>query len=74
MQKTKVAITLDAKLLGRLDALVDKGRFSNRSQAIEAAITDKLDRVAHRRLARECSKLDRTEEQSLADEGPDFNA
>jgi metal-responsive CopG/Arc/MetJ family transcriptional regulator len=62
MQKTKVAITLDAKLLGQLDALVDEGRFPNRSQAIESAISDKLDRIVHRRLALECSKLDRENE------------
>jgi metal-responsive CopG/Arc/MetJ family transcriptional regulator len=69
MQKTKVAITLDTKLLGQLDALVLERRFPNRSQAIESALADKLDRIAHRRLARECANLDRQEEQSSADEG-----
>jgi len=69
MPKTKVALTLDATLVHRVDELVSKQRFRNRSQAVEAALADKLDRLAHTRLARECAKLDPAEEQRLADEG-----
>ena len=69
MPKTKVAVTLDAKLLGRLDELVGREQFPNRSQAIEAAIAEKLDRLGHTRLARECAKLDPREEKTLAEEG-----
>ncbi len=69
MPKTKVAVTLDAKLLGRLDELVAKDRFPNRSQAIEAAIAEKLERLKHSRLAREAAKLDPREEKALAEEG-----
>lgn len=67
--KTKVALTLDAALLDRLDDLVARGRFRNRSQAIEAALAEKLQRLARVRLVEECSKLDKAEEQQLADEG-----
>ena len=46
MPKTKVALTLDSELLERVDELVDRRRFRNRSQAIEAALADKLERLA----------------------------
>ena len=69
MPKTKVALTLDADLLVRLDDLVARHRFRNRSQAIETALAEKLTRLARTRLAEECAKLDPTEERQLADEG-----
>ena len=69
MSKAKVALTLDAELLGRLDQLVASHRFRNRSQAIETAVAEKLARLARTRLAEECAKLDPAEEQQLADEG-----
>ena len=58
MPKTKVAITLDTELLQNLDDLVARRRFTNRSQAIEAALAEKLARLAKTRLAQECAKLD----------------
>jgi Arc/MetJ-type ribon-helix-helix transcriptional regulator len=67
--KTKVAVTLDSKVLDQLDALVASERFPNRSQAIEAAVVDKLQRIQHTRLARECAKLNQPDEQKIADEG-----
>lgn len=69
MPKTKVAVTLDAKLLDRVDELVARGRFRNRSQAIETAVAEKLERLARIRLARECARLDPDEEKALAEEG-----
>ena len=69
MPKTKVALTLDSDLLHRLDELVDRRRFRNRSQAVEAALADKLQRLARTRLARESAKLNPRDEKRLADEG-----
>ena len=69
MPKTKVALTLDTELLHRVDHLVARQRFQNRSQAIETALAEKLARLSRTRLAEECAKLDRREEQGLADEG-----
>lgn len=69
MPKTKVAITLDTELVQDLDELVAQRRFANRSQAIEAALAEKLARLAKTRLAQECAKLDPAEEKSLAEEG-----
>jgi Arc/MetJ-type ribon-helix-helix transcriptional regulator len=67
--KTKVAVTLDSKVLDDLDALVAARRFPNRSQAIESAVVDKLERIKHTRLARECAKLNPRDEKALAEEG-----
>lgn len=69
MPKTKVAVTLDRKLVGELDHLVSQRRFANRSQAIELALGEKLERLSKTRLARECAKLDPDEERALAEEG-----
>ena len=69
MSKTKVAVTLDSELLNHLDELVHQNRFPNRSQAIEVSLAEKLERISHARLARECAKLDPTEERALAEEG-----
>jgi Arc/MetJ-type ribon-helix-helix transcriptional regulator len=68
MPKTKVALTIDSALLERVDHLVARARFRNRSQAIETALAEKLARLARTRLAEECAKLDPAEERRLADE------
>jgi Arc/MetJ-type ribon-helix-helix transcriptional regulator len=68
LPKTKVALTLDSTLLERVDDLVARARFRNRSQAIEAALAEKLARLARTRLAQECAKLDPAEERRLAEE------
>jgi len=69
MAKAKIAVTLDGPVLTRLDRAVHDGIFRNRSQAIEVAVVEKLERLEHRRLAAECAKLDRATEQALTDEG-----
>ena len=53
MARSKVAISLDESTLDRLDQLVKKQVFPNRSQAIEEAVTEKLARLEKSRLARE---------------------
>jgi metal-responsive CopG/Arc/MetJ family transcriptional regulator len=69
MTKLKVTVTLDADLLDQVDLLVRERRFPSRSQAIESALAEKLERLNRTRLARECAKLDPAEERRLADEG-----
>jgi len=64
-----VAISLDESTLKRLDKLVERAVFSNRSQAIQEAVEEKLTRLERSRLARECAKLDPTFEKALAEEG-----
>ena len=43
--------------------------FRSRSNAIQVAIQEKIERLDRTRLARECAKLDPREEQALAEEG-----
>ena len=69
MPKTKVALTIETELLERVDGLVAEQRFRNRSQAVEAALAEKLSQLARTRLARECAKLNPKEEKALAEEG-----
>jgi metal-responsive CopG/Arc/MetJ family transcriptional regulator len=69
MSTTKVAVTIDRDLLTRLDRLVKSRRFPSRSRAVQEAISEKLARLEHSRLAEECAKLDRVSERKMADEG-----
>ncbi len=69
MNKTKIAITLNQESVKRLDYLIREHIFSNRSQAIQEAVKEKLERIEHSRLARECSKLNPSFEKAMAEEG-----
>ncbi len=69
MARAKIAITLDKAALAEIDRLVKRGVYPNRSQAIEAAIAERLARIHRSRLAMECARLDKSEEQALAEEG-----
>ncbi len=69
MSAAKVTVSIDSGLLKRVDHLVKARIFSNRSQAIQAAVKETVARLDSNRLARECAKLDKAQEQMLADEG-----
>lgn len=69
MSTVKIAITIESGILSRVDALVTHGSFPSRSRAIQIAVAEKLARLEGTRLADECARLDRSEEQALADEG-----
>ncbi len=69
MGSVKVAITLDQEMLVRVDGLVSKSIFPNRSRAIQVAVSEKLARMERGRLASECAKLDPKFEKALAEEG-----
>jgi len=69
MGRSKIAITLDEGTLDRLDRLVERKVFPNRSRAIQQAVAEKLQRLEQTRLARECAKLDPQFEKALAEEG-----
>lgn len=69
MSKAKIAITLNEKTVKYLDRMVEEEVFANRSQAIQEAVDEKIDRMGRNRLARECAKLDRAEEREMAEEG-----
>jgi metal-responsive CopG/Arc/MetJ family transcriptional regulator len=69
MGRAKIAITVDEHALQEIDRLVRQGVYPNRSQAIESAVKERIERFHRSRLARECAKLDKVEEQALANEG-----
>ena len=69
MAASKIAITIDDKLLKQLDLMVKSKVFLNRSKAIQEAVADKLKRLKRTRLAQECAKLDPDYEQNMAEEG-----
>jgi metal-responsive CopG/Arc/MetJ family transcriptional regulator len=69
MGKTKIAVSIDALAIIKIDRLVEKNVFANRSQAIQEALYEKIERIENRRLAEECAKLDPVEESQLAEEG-----
>ena len=69
MGKTKIAVTIDALAIIKIDRLVERRVFANRSQAIQEALYEKIERIEQRRLAEECAKLDPVEESQLAEEG-----
>jgi Arc/MetJ-type ribon-helix-helix transcriptional regulator len=68
MSRAKIAITVDEQALSEVDSLVKAGVFPNRSHAFELAVKERLDRMRRTRLALESAKLDRDEEQALAEE------
>jgi Arc/MetJ-type ribon-helix-helix transcriptional regulator len=69
MPRSKVAISMEESTLRRLDLLVRQRVFPNRSQAIQSAVEEKLQRMDRSRLATECAKLDPGFEKALAEEG-----
>jgi len=69
MSVAKVAVSMDDRLLRRLDDLVERAVFRSRSEAIQKAVAEKLARLDRSRLARECAKLSTAEEQEMAEEG-----
>lgn len=71
VETVKVAIAIPNRLLKQVDSLVKRRVFPNRSKVIQQAVREKLERLDHSRLARECAKLDPKEEQAMAEEGMD---
>ena len=69
MSSIKVAITIDSGVLERVDGLVAKKLYPNRSRAIQSAVAEKLARLERGRLASECANLDPKFEKALAEEG-----
>jgi len=69
MSKEKISITLDERVIDKLDRLVNKHVFQSRSQAIQEAVSENLLRMKRTRLAEESVKLDPAFERAISDEG-----
>lgn len=72
MPMAKIAVSIDQKVVHRLDGLVLKGFFPSRSKAIQVAIENQLQKLDRSRLAIECAKLDPKLEQKMAEEGMQY--
>ncbi len=69
MSVAKVTVSIESGVLKQLDRLVNQRVFSNRSQAVNAAIREKIARLNKSSLARACEMLDPAEEQAFAEIG-----
>ncbi len=69
MSSRKIAITIESDVLAEVDMLVKKHVYPSRSRAIQEAVKEKLSRLSHSLLARECANLDPAYEKALAEEG-----
>jgi metal-responsive CopG/Arc/MetJ family transcriptional regulator len=69
MALIKVSIALDSELLQSLDRLVAEHHFSDRNEAVEEAIREKLARVARGSLASAHAGLVADEERDPTAEG-----
>jgi Arc/MetJ-type ribon-helix-helix transcriptional regulator len=65
----KIAVTLDHKTVTEVDRWVREGRYPNRSRVLQSAVDLLVEREKRSRLARELVKLNRADEQRLAEEG-----
>jgi metal-responsive CopG/Arc/MetJ family transcriptional regulator len=69
MPTAKLAISMDIRMLKRLDRLVKRRFYPSRSKAIQEALEEKLTKIDKSRLLIECEKLNPKEEIELAEEG-----
>jgi len=68
MSTTKIAISMDAEAVRRVDELVANAPYPSRSRFIQEAVQDKLARLSRSRLAEQCALLNPPAEQELAEE------
>ena len=69
MSVAKIAVSIDDQLLAKLDSFIAEKKFKTRSQAIQTAVQDTVERLGHKRLIHACMQLDAHAERALADEG-----
>lgn len=69
MNSAKIAISIDPSLLQRVDSLVSRKQFRSRSELFQVAVSEQMARLDEDAFARECAKLDPSEEQTFADIG-----
>ena len=73
MGAAKVTVSIESDVLRQLDRLVKDRVYSSRSQAVQAAVGEKIARLNKSRLARACEMLDPAEEKELAERGANFD-
>jgi metal-responsive CopG/Arc/MetJ family transcriptional regulator len=66
--KTKLAVSLDAKLVKQVDAQVKRKEYGSRSAAIEAALRNQMKVKRDAEYEAMLAQLDPAEEQAFANE------
>lgn len=69
MNSAKITISIEPSLLKRVDSLVRRKMFRSRSELVQVAVSEQIERLDEDALSRECAKLDPAEEQAFADMG-----
>jgi metal-responsive CopG/Arc/MetJ family transcriptional regulator len=67
MTLSKIVITLDENLLREVDSWVEQKLYSNRSQAVQSALFNRVIQLNQQRLEAECAKLNPQEERDFAE-------
>ena len=62
MSTAKIAVSLDPEALKEVNRLVEHSAFPSRSQLIQDALAEKLEKIRHIHLASECTKLNKDAE------------
>ena len=73
MSTVKVTVTLDKRVLFKLDELVDENIFKSRSTAVQKAIKDEIKIVKRKQFIEACKKLNSAEEIATAEEGMELD-
>lgn len=69
MGSARLSLKLRKILLANVHRGMGDGPYPNRSQAIQAAVREKMECLRKRRLAAQAAKLDPKEERALAEDG-----
>ena len=65
----KIVVALSQKTVADLDRCIREGRYPNRSRALRSTADMLIEREKRSRLSRELAKINRAEEQRMAEEG-----
>ena len=68
MAASKIAVTVDEKIVRQVDRLVREGKYKSRSSVIQDALSEKLSERKRKCLSIEAAKLNPKEERELAEE------
>lgn len=67
MSAARFTVSVEDRLMQKLDRLLEAKVFNSRSHAVQVAVGKKISRMERSRLAEECAKLDPAEEVAMAE-------
>jgi metal-responsive CopG/Arc/MetJ family transcriptional regulator len=69
MGKSKIAVTIDSRILESVDRYVSEHASVSRSSFFEKAVAERVEHYEKGRLARELEKLTPSDEKQIAEQG-----